>query len=122
MMIHYKVCEYNLKKIKTVMANFVFPQWNNNICMHGRALDCTTVAVSGKVWGRLNSLTIPVRWLSLLQLTILNGSAIVVLSKFLVAILCCHFAFFNFLFIKGLVIGMSQISSFFPSLIRLIIG
>ena len=47
--------------------------------------DYTTVAVSGKIGIPLTGLTTPDRWLSLLQLTVLNRSAIVVLSKILVA-------------------------------------
>ena len=52
--------------------------------------DFTTFAVSGKVGIPLTGITTPVRWLLLLQLIVLNRSAIVVLSKFLVAFLCCN--------------------------------
>ena len=41
----------------------------------------------------------PVRWLLLLQLTVLSRSAIVVKSKILVAFLCCHVAFWIFLWV-----------------------
>ena len=49
----------------------------------------------------LNVLTTPVGWLSLLQLTVLSRSEIVVKSKFLVACLCFHVAFWNCLWCRG---------------------
>ena len=55
-------------------------------------------------------------WQWLLQLTVLSRFVIIVLSKFLVALLCCHFAFSNCLLralIRAFVMGLSQISSFF---------
>ena len=68
--------------------------------------------------GRLGSCkpvwTTPVGWLPFHQLTALSRSAIVEQSKFFCRVLCCHVAFFIFLWFKGfLSIGLSQISSFF---------
>ena len=54
--------------------------------------------VSWKVKRSQTALTTSVGWLLLLQLTVLNRSAIVVLPKFLMAFLCCHVSFCNFVF------------------------
>ena len=59
--------------------------------------DYAAFAVSGKVGIPQTVLTLPVGWLSLLQLTVLSRSAIDVQSKVLVACLCCHVAFWIFL-------------------------
>ena len=58
-------------------------------------------------------LTTPVRWLLLLQVTVLSQSAIVVYSKFLEAFLFCNFVVDFFFGIGAFVIGLSQISFFF---------
>ena len=67
--------------------------------------DYTAVAVSRKIERLQTGLITPVRWLLLLQLTVLIQSAIVVQSKLLVALL---FSMGVGAFVKGL----SQISSF----------
>ena len=68
-----------------------------NVC----PFDCTAVAVSGKVERSLTGLTTPVGWLLSLQLTVLGRSAILVWSKILVALLCCHVAFWIVLWVWG---------------------
>ena len=57
----------------------------------------TALVVSGKARIPLTGLTKPVEWLSLLQLTVLSWSAIVVLSKILVAFLFCKVSYLIFL-------------------------
>ena len=74
--------------------------------------DNTAFAVVGKVGIPYAGLTKPVRWLSILQPTVLSRSAIVVLSK-------CrwHFCVFTLLEfsvgVRAFVIGLCQISSLF---------
>ena len=48
------------------------------------------------------TLTTPVGWLSLLQLTVLSGSVIVMLLNFFGGVLCCHVPFWIFLWVYGL--------------------
>ena len=70
----------NMKGLKSVS----FQYWHLsflNVC----PFNYTAVAVSGKVERSYIGLTTPVRWLLLLQLTVLSRSAIVVQSKFFVA-------------------------------------
>ena len=55
----------------------------------------------GKIGIPQTGLTIPVGRLSLLQQTVLSRSAIVVLSRFLVASLCCSIAFCVFCWCRG---------------------
>ena len=65
------------------------------------SFDYTAFAVNGNVGIPLTGLTTPVEWLSVPQLTVLSRSAIVVLSKFLVALLCFHVAFWIFCWCRG---------------------
>ena len=79
--------------------------------------DYTAVAVSGKVERSLTGLTTPVGLLLFLQLTVLSQSAIVVLSKFLVALFMLSRCFFYFsVGVGAFVIRLNQISSFFSIL------
>ena len=66
-----------------------------NVC----PFDYTAFAVSRKFGIPLTGLTTQVGRLSLLQLTVLRRTSIVVLSKFLVACLGCHVAFWIFLWV-----------------------
>ena len=54
--------------------------------------DYTTFAVSGKVWIPCIRLSKPF-WLAFLQLTVISLPSVVLLSKLLVAYVCCHLAF-----------------------------
>ena len=72
----------------------------------------TAFVVSGKVGIPFTGLITPVGQMSLLQLTIQSRSEIVVLSKFLVAYLCC---FLEFSFgVMDFAIGLGHISAFIP--------
>ena len=69
--------------------------------------------VSGRVGIPLTGLTTRV---GLPQLTVLSNRYVI---KVLVAFLCCHVAFGFSVAVGAFVIGLSQISSFFPCILQL---
>ena len=81
--------------------------------LHIRALDYTTVVMSGKVGIPLIGLTTPAGWLWLLQLNVLSANNHSVIEV-LVAFLCCYVAFWIFsVGVWVFVMGLNQISFFF---------
>ena len=63
-----------------------------NVCR----FDNTAIIGSEKV-GPVNRLTIPIRWLLLLKLSVLTLSVFAVKWNILMTILCCHFSVVKFL-------------------------
>ena len=73
--------------------------FNMMIILNVSPFDYIAFAVSGNV--RIHGLTTPVWWLLLLQLIVLSRSAIVVISKFLVAFCVVTLIFWNVLLVQG---------------------